>query len=86
MNMFTYRIHNLQSNRVHNVNEAFVLSWLKVDQQVTLPHEKLQQLKRDCFIHGHATVTSGSVGGGSYLVMTKATAMDRQNLAVIYKR
>jgi hypothetical protein len=74
--MFTYRIHNVQSNRVHNVNEAFVLSWLKVDQKEHLPHEKLQQLKRDCFVHNH--VTSGSVHGGSYLVMTKTTEMDKQ--------
>ena len=65
----TYRIHNLEDNRVHNVNEKFVLSWLKVDQTVNNPLEKLNHLKRDCFASGHTTF--GSVFGGSYLVMTK---------------
>jgi hypothetical protein len=72
--MFTYRIHNVETNRVHNVSEAFVLSWLTVDQKQ--PKSKLKELKRDCFIRGH--VSTGTVGGGSYLVMTKTTQMDRE--------
>ncbi len=67
---FVYRIHNLSDNRVHNVSERFVLTWLKAECGETNPNDKLATFKRDAFTMGHRQVETGVVGGGSYLIIT----------------
>jgi hypothetical protein len=75
--MITYRINNLNGKSTSVVNETTILAWLKNTKKATMPQEKLEQLKRDCFLKGRTVY--GSVCGGSFILMTKTELYDKEN-------
>jgi hypothetical protein len=76
---YIYRIHKIADNQVYNVKEPFVLSWLKVEMLEPNPKAKLEDLQQTCINGGKATY--GAIGGGSYIIVTKETELDKQNKA-----